>query len=61
MSVQSTRAVAGGSIFRYLCACYEHHTEPIDPVANFHYGNGAILAKVLPDADHRYRARASHG
>lgn len=30
-----------------------------DPVAAFHYGNGAVLTAVLPDANPQYRPRRS--
>ncbi len=38
-----------------LCAYYlvkeKRHSQPIDPVARFHLGNGAMLSKILFDAD----------
>lgn len=41
----------------FLRATYRGRGRLIDPVAAFHYGNGATLAAVLPDADHQYDQR----
>jgi hypothetical protein len=38
---------------RYLEGCYMRTVDMIDPVAGFHYGNGAILDRVLPNGNSR--------
>lgn len=38
----------------FLQEAYRGKRRVTDPVAVFHYGNGAILAAVLPDADPLY-------
>ena len=44
---------------RYLEGCYARTVNMIDPVAGFHYENGAILDRVLPGGNPR--ATASYG
>lgn len=38
----------------YLQRVRQRTAKPTDPVAAFHYGNGAILDRVLPNADPQY-------
>lgn len=39
----------------YLLKCYRGEATLLDPVAAFHYANGAVLDRVLPEANPRYR------
>ena len=43
----------------YLRCCYRGEATLLDPVAAFHYTNGAVLDRVLPEANPRYRVLPS--